>query len=272
MPHARSSGFSLIELMISVALGLLLTAAVVAVFGSALRSNTDTLRAARLNQDLSTVLSLMVNDIRRAGYANTVDGLYSDDTASGGDDANDDDITLVSPSCVLYSYDSNSDGVVENSEWFGFRLEAGAIRMRSACGAGPDADSNCDTDCDAGTWEAVTDPSVVNVTGLTFGSAGSKCQNIDTNAYWLVTAAASTTLPCTETNAGNVTYCAYDAAADSYACGGALPAPAVAPGERTVETRQVNILLQAQLAADANVRKQIQVSVKISNNRVRQQP
>jgi hypothetical protein len=95
---------------------------------------------------------------------------------------------------------------------------------------------------------------------------------MDSNDYWIVTDTASTIFPCSETDASKVTYCDYDAAANTYDCSATLPAPAVASGERTVETRQVNILLEAELAADAEVQKDLQVAVNIRNNRLRTEP
>lgn len=63
----KMAGFSLIELMIAATLGLFVLAAVTAVMISTITTNSSNLSMIRLDQDLRTVMQLMVNDIRRAG-------------------------------------------------------------------------------------------------------------------------------------------------------------------------------------------------------------
>ena len=70
----QAGGLSLIELMIAVVLGLLIMAAVTAMTVNNLKISGDTLKSARLNQDLGAVMQIMVNDIRRAGYAGDAAG------------------------------------------------------------------------------------------------------------------------------------------------------------------------------------------------------
>lgn len=67
-------GMTLIELMIGMTVGLIVVGMVTGIYISALGTSSDTLKASRLNQEMSAILNIMVNDIRRAGYAN-VDGV-----------------------------------------------------------------------------------------------------------------------------------------------------------------------------------------------------
>ena len=73
MSGARQAGFGLIELMVAITLGLLVTAAVTSMAVNSLKMSSDTLKSARLNQDLGAVMQIMVNDIRRAGYVGEAD-------------------------------------------------------------------------------------------------------------------------------------------------------------------------------------------------------
>ncbi len=61
--------------------------------------------------------------------------------------------------CLTYTYDVNSDAVVDDAERFGFRLRDGVVQMRIG-GSGPSS-------CTDGTWEPVTDPAMA-VTALAF--------------------------------------------------------------------------------------------------------
>ena len=66
----KRGGFSIVELLISVLLGLLVIAGVLSLFGNTIRSNRDVLASARLNQELSAAMNVMVDELRRAGYSN----------------------------------------------------------------------------------------------------------------------------------------------------------------------------------------------------------
>lgn len=64
----HQSGFTLIELMISIALGLIVITSLVYMMGATMRTNTETLRATHLNQELRSVVQMMSRDLKRAGY------------------------------------------------------------------------------------------------------------------------------------------------------------------------------------------------------------
>lgn len=123
-----SYGFSLIELMIAMLIGLIVMAGLFSIFGQTLRNNRDIIGSARLNQDFGTIASIMANDIRRAGYSGGGLPVYG-----GGDptlwyNARNADLTILpdtsgNPSCILYSYnldldspDLNEDGTVDAAD------------------------------------------------------------------------------------------------------------------------------------------------------------
>ena len=63
-PHAR--GFSLIELMVAMVVGLIVVGAVLALVVSIMKSNRQTLQSTRLNQEMRATLAVIANDLRRA--------------------------------------------------------------------------------------------------------------------------------------------------------------------------------------------------------------
>lgn len=70
--RARQPGFSLIELMIAIALGLIIITGVVYLTSGTIRTNIETLRTTRLDQELRGVLLMLNRDLKRAGhYANS---------------------------------------------------------------------------------------------------------------------------------------------------------------------------------------------------------
>ncbi|MCK2094665.1 prepilin-type N-terminal cleavage/methylation domain-containing protein [Thauera aromatica] len=140
-------GVSLIELMVGLLIGLIVIAAVGSVYVSTTRSSADILAANRLNQEIRALTELMNFEIRRAG---------------SGIDAGEESIAIDDGgSCIVYRY--QFDGDERNA---GFRLNAGQIELK---------EGGTLEDCTSGTWAAVTDSSMVNITALSFDAGGSAC-------------------------------------------------------------------------------------------------
>ena len=64
-------GFTLVELLVALALGLLVIAAALGFFLQLLRAGTETVLATRLQQELRTTMSLVVAEVRRARVSGT---------------------------------------------------------------------------------------------------------------------------------------------------------------------------------------------------------
>ena len=64
----KQKGFTIAELLVGMAVGLLVLLAVTTVYINTLRTSANTLGGTRLNQEMSAIMNIMVNDIRRAGY------------------------------------------------------------------------------------------------------------------------------------------------------------------------------------------------------------
>ncbi|MGV3590988.1 MAG: PilW family protein, partial [Gammaproteobacteria bacterium] len=65
-------GFTVTELMITVGLSLSVISSVLIGYLATYSSSLNTLAASKLNQDMSALMNLMVNELRRAGYSGTV--------------------------------------------------------------------------------------------------------------------------------------------------------------------------------------------------------
>ncbi len=151
----RERGFTVAELLVGMAVGLLVLLAVTSVYLTVLRSSSTNLDASRLNQEMAAIMNIMVNDIRRAGYwggaataFNTpfINPFTAVETASstvnisalrvhsnGGDpnatysdvtyDANGKVADTSIGSCITYTYDADDDEILDNDEMFSFRWD-----------------------------------------------------------------------------------------------------------------------------------------------------
>lgn len=144
-------GFTLIELMISMLIGLIILAAVIGMFVSMVKADNDYLKSIRLNQELRAAMSLITRDLRRSGYNGTASATVIAGTANPFQEM------ATTATCVIYAYDVNNNGINDgNSERFGFRLNGGAIESR-------ESGENC-----AGTtnWDNITDENLVEITAF----------------------------------------------------------------------------------------------------------
>lgn len=144
-------GFTLVELLVGLALALLVVAGGGALLASQLREHRALVVEARLMQDLRTAADLVARDLRRAGYwgdagagvwsalhavqANPYAALAPEGAAS--------DVASLS-----YSRDAVENHVVDGNERFGFRLRNRAIEIQLG----------------DGNWQALTDATLLAVT------------------------------------------------------------------------------------------------------------
>lgn len=144
-------GFTLIELMVAITLGLIVTGALVAFTVSMVSANSENIRMTRLTQDLRTSMSIATREVRRSGYdsesvntalTSTNPSTYVELEADAGN------------SCVTYTYD-RGDATTESR---GFRLNAATGTMQMKI-------DSATVNCTSGTgWSDVSDPNVVRIT------------------------------------------------------------------------------------------------------------
>jgi type II secretory pathway pseudopilin PulG len=65
---ARKRGFSLVEMMVAIVAGMIVSLAVITFMMSSMRSNGEYVQSTRLTQELRNTLDLIARDVSRAGY------------------------------------------------------------------------------------------------------------------------------------------------------------------------------------------------------------
>lgn len=145
----KASGFTLIELMIGMVLGLIVIGAVLALSLSMMRANNQTIAATRLTQELRAVASLIASDLRRSG--GVVDPLTVATANNGNPNNPFAAIGTATAGCIQYSY-AGADG----GDFRAINFRNGAVFL--AAGAS-------DPGCAGGA--RLSSPQVT-ITGLTF--------------------------------------------------------------------------------------------------------
>ncbi len=262
MSTSNAKGFTLIELMVSMAIGLIVIGGATTVYVATVASSSTTLKMSKLNNELNTLMSVMVNDLRRAGFwadaagNSPLDNPFQvlDNTALEVIDSIASDTQLAANTstggeCLLYTYDANKDTSVDNGDIVGFRLNNGVVQMREKgdIAANTRHDSCADAD---DTWVDVTDGETVTVTTLDFKLDESECLN--------------TAEPDgVDTDGAN----GIDDSAE-YDCYTTIPT--AGSGDVTVETRHVTITLAGELAGDSEIIATLTQDVRVRNDLVRE--
>jgi len=261
----KMSGFTLVELMISLVLGTIVISGLISVYVSTVTSSNDTLAMSKLSQQTSALMNIITSDVRRAGYwgqgAMSLDNYINRDPAINpfstssvsalaliDNIAGNNIIAGNSNSvgdCLVYTYDADDDGILDNEDIVGFRISGIKAQMKRL---GNNGDARHDS-CVSGTWEDLTDSEVISVDALEFTLENSVCLNtrepdgIDNDA------------------ANGIDD---DAEIDCY-----VQAPTAASGDVTVETLQIQINITASLVNDSAVKVQMSQIVRVRNDRVR---
>lgn len=240
----KQIGFTLIELMVAMTIGLIVVAATIAIYIATIRGSSDIVKSAQLNYDMDSALALMVNDIRRAGYwqnaaMSTAPNFFTQ--------AATDLAILDTNTCVLYSYDANQNGVVDSpDEFFGFKHQGSNIMMRLSGENTTDCSSNKDN------WQTM------NITN------GQSKISVDLLRFIPV-------LNCLRKRNGT------NDVPWNEGCNGAGPQADVKSGDRFIETREVTIRISGHVddATDDIVKDELTTNnvvepyrVKVRNDRI----
>lgn len=95
----QAAGFTLVELMVALVLGLIVVGAVLALVLSVMKSNRQTIQTTRLTQELRSVTAVVANDLRRA--RGVADPLVEAKLSGGSRYKN---IDYSTAGCVRYAY------------------------------------------------------------------------------------------------------------------------------------------------------------------------
>jgi len=141
-------GFTLVELMVALALGLLVVSAVVAFVVALVRANGEIVSSARLDQELRATMALIAADLRRArGVDDPIAAL-----APAG-------IDLSTRGCVRYAH---------GEEVRALRVESGRVLLARAADA---------VHCDGAGAPITSDR--VEITALVFERPGDNMRRVD---------------------------------------------------------------------------------------------
>ena len=253
----KSTGFTLIEMLVGIVIGMIIVAAASVMMVTVLKSQKDITASARLNQELGAAMAVMSNEIRRAGFricdvdVNTCDcngDLVKEpytpyNTTACTPELKDIEID-GSGNCIFYRYNGN----LKIGEQRGFRFISDRIQM-VVLGASPSCD---DAVTSTTNWNDLTDPNVINITTLSFTTTNSKCRNLYKNWYSVFSNADETGMPCVVTTAVDCTD----------PSGGTCDSDT---GDQLFGTRLVTIELQATLTKDSSVSKKLISSVKVAS-------
>ncbi len=222
----HQKGFSLIELMVSLVIGIVIMTGVLKVYATTVNGNAHSIMLSRVSQEIRSVLDIMKNDIQRSGYWRDA---TMDDNNPFGDIAINEE-----KNCLSYTYDANNNGGdVENpNDEFGFRLNNGAVQMRTNANACDNPDNTTDI------WQNITDPETVTITNLTFSKIVD-CTNMSTEPY----------TPCSKDENGN------------YIDDNIAPSP----GDSTINITTINIGLQAQSKQNQDIAMILEDSTMLRN-------
>lgn len=249
--HRRqaSKGFTLIEMMIGIVVGMLVIAGVIAVYITTLQISNETIRSIKLNQELRAIMGIITTDVRRAGYwsqalgdSNDTHNPFTIRNTNDPVDLPNSDVTIHGDNCILYSYDATYPNA--ETDFFGFKQDDTNIRMLVNNG-GPTSDDTCNI----GDWVTLNDDSTIAISELSFRTTGSQCLNITQDIRWEVDSDA--TIPACECN---------DTVCTDY--------QTPAADDILVEVRYIAITLAGNHQAEPDTTVTFTEQVKLRNNRI----
>jgi Tfp pilus assembly protein PilW len=193
-------GYSLVELMIAMAIGLVVIGSVLAFTLSSLETNTEYVQATRLTQELRNTMDLAIRDVKRAGYnqnAMKYVSLPANSTARSPFAPVSVTTDSSGNGCIIYAYDSSAPstsstsgpGFIDtaNGEIKGLRhasrtvdgLTVGVVEIAQTssavssinCGGGEPDYENYPATCSPDGWCALSDPKQVDISAFTITKA-----------------------------------------------------------------------------------------------------
>lgn len=161
-----SGGVTLLEALISLVIGLIVTGAMVALMGNSMGSATRIIEMSQLTDEMRNVMHLLTRDLRRANYTATALYCYGNsDCGTDGSAPQSGDININADNdCITFNLDRDWDGDATEDGAGGFRRRVvdsvGVIEMWIG---------NASPGCDVASndWVAVTDPGFVDITTFT---------------------------------------------------------------------------------------------------------
>lgn len=175
MQLSRQLGFSLLELLISLTLGFVISTAAINLFINTANSDFHQLKTLRLNQELRGIMLLMVREIRRAAYLDPAglslligSGVWNPFIYDTNNNKRLFSLERIDNSptynCILFTSDQNANGRLDEDEYFGYqrRYDTRSKNYTVKIGA------KTATSCNSGNWESISDENTINIGELSF--------------------------------------------------------------------------------------------------------
>lgn len=147
----KIAGFSLLEMLIAMAISAVIMLSVGRFLPLLLAENTDVLQRAQLRQELQQMMATLEKSVRRAGYCH-------------GECARE--ALKISENCLLLRWDENSNGQWEGvshaeSDYYGYRLRQQQLEMQRGV-----------DQCQSAGWERLSDPAFMTVEQFSVSQQG----------------------------------------------------------------------------------------------------
>ena len=141
----KAAGFSLVELMVAMVIGLIVIGAVLALVMAMIRTNNQTIQSTRLTQELRGTAAVITSELQRAGSAENPFNLTGTAALGTVDD--------TTAGCIKYSYNDIAGATVNRA----ISLSGNAVYMGT-------------TDCGSGGTKLSSNN--VTISGMTFTRSG----------------------------------------------------------------------------------------------------
>lgn len=158
-------GFTAMEMLVSISISLIVTAAMVALMSNSLGNTSRIVNMTKLTDDMRMTMQMLSRDVRRSSYnANAMYCYGNEDCGTDGSVTLAGDITINSnQDCFTFLLDRDHDGDSTENDAGGFRRVSsggvGVIQMWIG-GASPDCAAADDN------WIAVTDENSMDIFGF----------------------------------------------------------------------------------------------------------
>ena len=149
----KSAGFSLLEMLIAMAISAVVMLSVGRFLPLLLAENAAMLQRAQLRQELQQIMATLEKAVRRAGYCHGECG-------SGA--------LKISENCLLLRWDGNSNGKWEavshaESDDYGYRLRQQQLEMQRGV-----------NQCQSAGWERLSDPAFMTLEQFSVSQQGTQ--------------------------------------------------------------------------------------------------
>ncbi len=252
----KQIGFSLVELMVASSIALIIISAIMNIYVSSIKNSRNLLSSSSLNQELTAIMDILVNDIRHSGfysgasknYLMTNNPFYVIQKTQPETDPPQYFMPYAihinaKQNCISLSYDADQDTdlKIQNNDVFAFRIKNKAIQTLKYANLVNFSKNACANN--AGRWMSITDNHLIHISELKFSTLGSQCYNLGQSTHWKITK-DSHLFPCLSSK------------------------NTLSAGDRLVETRLVTIHLKANLSSDLKIETQLIQQVRAYNNLV----